>query len=470
MKKIYLIAAGIMLALLLILLLVSPTSSSFYTSKPIAENVQHASSIEGDLYYFSNNYFQKISKDNKVTRLTPYFNYPDILDIKWSERGALFNTTGYKNTDSFSRVLDEKLLSTDDSHWWYIDFSSGKVSLIENPMRPLLRTAVGWHKNGASYFVAAENRDDAGSTTTLYLKESGSDKTINTVKPEVFISDVLWGDDNTVLVETLKDEKEPRLSFLSLRDGKISEIDQNTSGSVSVNKDASAVLYSKNSESANNEGALVPPRDLFLWQKDKKKSRRLIEDFEGRTTWSSMANSFIIVGGKGNDEYVELINENLERKQYQLKGSTSKPLFVGLKRFSPLEGFMVDSESNLYTASESKDAPVPDLPKDTEFVGFQQLTNYGLTKFQLSGLEYLLENNPTVKEEYYSLQDGTIQIETDDLLAQRRTYGFKFDAGSEEYIARLIAIRFSEIQLTIYRGSSIIYESPNFDITSLTVR
>lgn len=285
-------------ALLLVVvwsLLVREKAVIYSTSKPIAGNMQRPFFSDNKIMYFTGSSFASYdAASNKTSRLSPIYHLPDVKNVQWSSRGALFEADSYTPVDDLYKLLLAQGLSTDRPYWWLFDLKTKQLYLLQDPAtsRPVKTAAWGSGPAANDVFFATERKGDEIYNTEVFRLIPGQTASRAESYQGGALLSFVWTDGKTFVFEE-RDNKATRLIRID-SSKKAATLAENIMPGTSASPSGTLFTLHKQEHTKLEEaGVEVSPSDLYLLNTSIQKETRVAESFNANVSWNSKHNGFV---------------------------------------------------------------------------------------------------------------------------------------------------------------------------------
>lgn len=473
MKKVIIFLSVITVALIFTIWVLRVNGGQkLYMGGRAAKGIMKPKIIGSDLYFFNGRSFIKSSlSGGGSSLLTKPYNFPDILSADYSARGALFEATSYRPSDSFSPLLDALNLPANTSYWWLADFKSGAITLVKNPVSPSARMSAVWRNDGEGYLTAVRTPEQNTQDDIYYYPADGS--TIRVAQTHRVVSAMVWASNQEAVYEAAGQSSGYDLVRINFGSGQETVLATGIVPGSAVSRDGQLTAYNKPAGKSNNEVG-YSNSDLYL-VKTGSRPVLVVKRFNGIITWSQRLGRFLISGSQGSSPILGAFTAGDSLIKFSIEGQKTIPemAFASIASARPLGIWFTDLNGDLFFLSQAKNQAGVTIVTP-RYDGLESLIEVGATQAQLLSLRGALDGFSQSRGRWdsLSLDKGSIKLLPRDPGSYDDQISFRLSGGGQSYDAKLKYQGLTGISLFLYKPGSeeLVYQIIDYDITKQIVR
>lgn len=347
--------------------------NSYKVSKTFATNINYPSLTNNRVQYFTGSSFAELDVNNGSTRrISPPLILPEVLEMKWSEDGVIFQATNYSPADDLYQKILDASLTPETSYWWIHDFKTNKTSLLYDPVSLRAAEDAIWTKdNELLYFLPPDGEIADKVYTDFYIRDKqGKDKKILSYPytGREKITRVLGKNNEEVYVISEIDLSQ-RLSRIEIdKNPKEEIIDENVQREVAVDEVGKQFLTSNISKDKNEGTEKLRFSDIYLIIDGKK--TKVTEGFSGESRWDSTLNAFITLGQNYKGENKVLITNSEKKISIDIDEAAGEELTLNDVLVNNInEMLLVNEDTEILYYSKKQRNNLPDIQDSSKIHG-----------------------------------------------------------------------------------------------------
>jgi hypothetical protein len=482
-KRLLIVIAAVTVTIVIIIAALlghrAATQQTLSLSQPFAVNLRYAHQASADkVYYFGGNTFKELTISTQVSRaLTPTLALPNIIDVRWSEQGALFKATNYGALDQLRPQLVARDIKTDAAYWWAIDFRTGAITLVGTPDggAPEGTNVIDalWSSDGqAYYYLQLETFQDQSPRTTLFSSSlKGPAKPVGRVD----FNRLVWTNGSHLVYHSTHNEQH-KVGDYDLKNLTSRVLRENYEGPVAINGDGTRGLFVPSPVQSGYETYSNTNGPLENQNLSDLKATTATKAFTGSFAWNRAGTDWAAVETTEEGTlrgYSGTTTGASKLLTFELPKDATLPKGLYVVGYEDGRVLLLDESNTAYLAAvklPKLKTAVPSNPNRTIYVGTTKLIEHGVSTFQVDSLKRALYDYAVSSDRpgnAITIDERSVEKVPRDRESESITeiINFRVSIDNSVFVARMEYFDLTSMRVYLYTGN---YEKEVYDSKVIT--